>query len=178
MLILVAPYLTACAIVFGDPFISINAHTQFYRTRANLPWDPKATMSWLQYLTTTFRPLELLQNMGIGLTTYPFDNKWNAYDVWLPHASVALRLLAVIGLVLFLRRCEGRLLLVVLLTALLPFAFTWRVAGGSEWRFTLHAYPFYLIAVAHAVDRGRVVMRRAITPSAQTSGNVLRATDT
>ncbi|MFI5183675.1 MAG: glycosyltransferase family 39 protein [Vicinamibacteria bacterium] len=155
-MLLVAPYLVTCTLVFGDPFISVNAHTQFYRTRANLAWD--SSMTWFQYLTATFRPLELVQNMMIGLTAYPFDNKWNAYDVWIPHAAVVLRLLAVAGLALFVRRREGRLLLVVLVTALIPFAFTWRVAGGSEWRFTLHAYPFYLLAVAHVVDEGLAVL--------------------
>ena len=27
-----------------------------------------------------------------------------------------------------------------------PYALTWNVAGGSEWRFTMHAYPLYLAA--------------------------------
>ncbi len=148
---LVAPYLINCALVFGDPFISVDAHTHFYRGRANLPWDP--SMTWLQYLLSSFRPLELVQTFLIGVTTYPFDNKWNPYMVWVPHLPLALRLLSLVGLLLFLRRREGRLLLVVLVTALVPFAFTWRVPGGSEWRFTLHAYPFYLIAAAYAFDQ-------------------------
>jgi hypothetical protein len=155
--LLVAPYLATSAIVFGDPFVSINAHTQFYRTRADLSWSP--SMTWLQYLTATFRPAELIRNMLIGLTTYPFDNKWDAYDVWLRHSAIVLRLLSVAGLFLFLRHREGRLLLLVLVAALLPFAFTWRVPGGSEWRFTLHAYPFYLLAAAHAIDRGLTWLR-------------------
>jgi Dolichyl-phosphate-mannose-protein mannosyltransferase len=149
---LVAPYLINCALVFGDPFISVDAHTHFYRGRANLPWDP--SMNWLQYLLSSFRPLELVQTFLIGVTTYPFDNKWDPYIVWVPHLPLALRLLSLVGLLLFLKRREGRVLLVVLVTALVPFAFTWRVPGGSEWRFTLHAYPFYLIAAAYAFDQG------------------------
>jgi Dolichyl-phosphate-mannose-protein mannosyltransferase len=150
--LLVAPYLVNCARVFGDPFISVNAHTHFYRGRADLPWNP--SMTWLQYLTSSFRPLDLLRNLLIGLTTYPFDNKWDPYGVWLAHSSLILRLLSLAGLVLFLRRRDGRVLLVILETALVPFAFTWSVPGGSEWRFTLHAYPFYLLAAAYTLVAG------------------------
>lgn len=182
-----APYLVSCALVFGDPFVSINAHTQFYRTRANLPWDP--SMTWLQYLKGTFRPLELARNLGIGLTTYPFGNKWGPYDVWLPHLSTALAMLSLAGLVLFLKSREGRLLLVVLASSLVPFAFTWQVPGGSEWRFTLHAYPFYLLAAALAFEGGvglfwrtacRAVGSRAASGSGAvpTGGNVLRTIHT
>lgn len=187
-LLLLGPYLMSCALAFGDPFVSINAHTQFYRTRASLPWDP--SMTWLQYLAATFRPLELLQNLALGLTAYPFTNKWAPYDVWLPHLSVALQALSLVGLVLFLKSREGRLVLVVLLSALVPFAFTWRVPGGSEWRFTLHAYPFYLLAAALAFDAAvgalwglacRAVGSRSPSPDIDTAtsgDNVLRATET
>jgi hypothetical protein len=155
--LLIAPYLVTCAIVFGDPFVSINAHTQFYRSRAALPWDP--SMTWFQYLAATFRPAELIGNLLVGLTTYPFDNKWDAYDVWVRHSAIVLRLLSVTGLALFLWHREGRFLLLTLLAALLPFAFTWRVPGGSEWRFTLPAYPIYLLAAAYAVERGAKALR-------------------
>ena len=150
--LLVSPYLINCARAFGDPFISIDAHTHFYRGRANLPWDP--SMTWLQYLVSSYRPTELLENLLIGLTTYPFDNKWDPFDVWVPHSSSVLRLLSLLGLLMFLGRREGRFLLVVLVTALVPFAFTWGVQGGSEWRFTLHAYPFYLLAASYALVGG------------------------
>jgi hypothetical protein len=35
---------------------------------------------------------------------------------------------------------------------------TWAVPGGGEWRFTLHAYPFYLLAAFWLLDR---LVRRA-----------------
>jgi hypothetical protein len=41
---------------------------------------------------------------------------------------------------------QGRLLLGVIALAILPFALTWNITGGAEWRFTLAAYPFYLVA--------------------------------
>jgi hypothetical protein len=47
----------------------------------------------------------------------------------------------------------GVLLLVVLVSSLLPYAFTWNIAGGGEWRFTMHVYPLYLLAAFYAVDR-------------------------
>jgi len=42
----------------------------------------------------------------------------------------------------------GRWLLMLLVSSLLPYAFTWEIPGGAEWRFTMHAYPIYLIAAA------------------------------
>jgi hypothetical protein len=56
-----------------------------------------------------------------------------------------------VGLVLMAATPQGRLLWVLLLGTLLPYAFTWAIPGGGEWRFTLPAYPFYLIAAALAL---------------------------
>jgi 4-amino-4-deoxy-L-arabinose transferase-like glycosyltransferase len=148
--ILVGPYLASCAIALGDPFVSINAHTQFYRSRAGLPEDQP--MNWLQYLSVSFHPAELARNLLVGLTTFPFNNKWLAFNLWLPRSSSVLRLLSLVGMLLFLRTREGRLLLLILFSALVPFAFTWGLVGGDDLRFTLHAYPFYLLAAAYAFD--------------------------
>jgi hypothetical protein len=148
--VLVTPYLASCAIALGDPFISINAHTQFYRARAGLPEDPP--MSWLQYLSGSFQVTELVRNLLVGLTTFPFNNKWLAFNLWLPRSSGVLRVLSVAGMLLFLRCREGRLLLLLLFTALVPFAFTWGLVGGDDLRFTLHAYPLYLLAAAYSFD--------------------------
>jgi hypothetical protein len=49
---------------------------------------------------------------------------------------------------------DGRMLLVILFGSLLPYAFTWNVAGGGEWRFTMHAYPFYILAALSSVELG------------------------
>jgi hypothetical protein len=32
-----------------------------------------------------------------------------------------------------------------------PYAITWNVAGGGEWRFSMHAYPFYILAALDAI---------------------------
>ena len=145
------PYLATCAVAFGDPLLAINTHTGFYRQRAGLPSD--ASMNWAHYLATTFGPVELARNLARGLTTYPFSNKWLPYNLWLPGLATALRLASLGGLILFVKDGAGRLLLLVLLTTLLPFAFTWGVSGGSEWRLTLVAYPFYLLAASFAGSR-------------------------
>ncbi len=149
--LLVTPYLASCAIVFGDPFIAINTHTEFYRSRAGLA--PVPGLNWLEYLGASFQPGELVRNLIVGLTTYPFNNKWLAFNLWIPRSAAALRALSVAGLLLFLGCRQGRLLLVALFTALIPFAFTWRLPGGDDLRFTIHAYPFYLLAAAYALDR-------------------------
>ncbi|HVQ32163.1 MAG TPA: glycosyltransferase family 39 protein [Vicinamibacteria bacterium] len=149
-LALIAPYLASCAIAFGDPFLAINTHTGFYRSRAGLPAE--TGMSWGQYLATSFGPVDLVRKMVVGRTIYPFANKWLPYTLWLPGLATVLRVSSLVGLVLFLKRRQGRLLLVVLFAALLPFAFTWDITGGREWRLTLVAYPFYLLAAAFAAD--------------------------
>ena len=66
-----------------------------------------------------------------------------------------LRLLSLAGLALFVWSRKGRLLLVILPAALAPFAFTFRITGGNEGRFTLMAYPFDLVAAALTLDRAR-----------------------
>jgi hypothetical protein len=154
----------SCALTFGDPLYSINAHTRFYRERAGLSWA--GSMSWLEYLRASYGPIDLVRNLVVGVTAYPFGNKWIPYNLWFPQGARILQLFSLAGLALFLRTREGRFLLLVLLTALLPFAFTWEIVGGGEWRFTLLAYPFYLLAAAHALDRGFVFLlqrgRRAL----------------
>jgi hypothetical protein len=158
--VLVAPFLVTSKIATGDALHSINAHTTFYRSRASLPAE--APMSWHEYLRRSFAPAELLENLVAGLTVHPFDNKWQPFAIWARPAPRLLRWLSAVGLVLFLRTRNGRLLLVVLFSALVPFAFTFRITGGDEWRMTLLAYPFYLVAAAHALERARGLAVRAI----------------
>jgi hypothetical protein len=164
-LTLVAPFLLSCALAFGDPFHSVNAHTKFYRSRAGLEYQQ--SLSWSGYLASAFAPRELAQTALRGLTTEPFASKWRGLDYLTPWLRRVLAPLAVAGLLLFTRSREGRLLLVILIGCLLPYAFTWKVPGGAEWRFTLPAYPFYLLAGFLAVERGLGWLRalRAATPA-------------
>jgi 4-amino-4-deoxy-L-arabinose transferase-like glycosyltransferase len=143
------PYLVTCWIAFGDAFHSINAHTVFYRGRAGLAHDQP--MNALRFLSHRRGALELADTGLVGLTTYPFLNKWADFDDWVPGASLLFAGASLVGLLGFCFEPRARLLLLALFAALVPYAFTWQVPGGNEWRFTLHAYPFYLVAAAWAL---------------------------
>jgi hypothetical protein len=163
---LVGPFLLSCAIAYGDPFYAVNVHTKFYRSRSGLQFQE--SMGWLDYLRAG-SPLRQQVATGLtGLTTYPFRNKWHGLDHVSTWLARPLGVAAVAGLALFLRTAQGRLLLVVLFTSLLPYAFTWAIPGGAEWRFTLHAYPFYLIAAALALTCAAGWARRALARRAAT----------
>ena len=54
---------------------------------------------------------------------------------------------------MFLVDRTGRFLLLLLALSVVPYAFTWHIDGGGEWRFTMLAYPIYLIAAALAIER-------------------------
>jgi dolichyl-phosphate-mannose-protein mannosyltransferase len=149
LLAVVGPFLLACTLAYGDPLYSVNYHTKFYRSRSGLEFQH--SMGWLDYLRAG-SPLAEQAETGLrGLTTYPFQNKWRGFDAFSGWIGGPLSLCAVAGLALFALRPAGRLLLVVLATSLLPYAFTWRIPGGAEWRFTMHAYPFDLLAAALTV---------------------------
>jgi hypothetical protein len=150
---IVVPYLVSCAIATGDPFFALNYHTLYYRHAEGM--DTAAPMSAADYVTTktVARPVRTLDTAFAGLIVQPFITKWNGLG-WMPGLGTAAAWLALSGLAVlpFVRR--GRLLLLILLTSLVPYMLTWNIAGGSEWRFTMHAYPFYLVAAAYAVVGG------------------------
>ena len=156
---LLAPYLIACQLAYGDALYSINYHTGFYRARQGV--EAGASMSWDSYVLSSGTPLATLDTLLVGLTHYPFANKWRHFEWILPGLGRGLAVAALAGLVLLGFRPVGRLLLVVLASALLPYAFTWPVPGGREWRFTLHAYPFYLLAACVAVETALRALRPA-----------------
>ena len=162
--VFVAPYLINCWIEFGDPLYAINAHTEFYRAREGL--EAGTPMTWADYLgeRASTRPVGFAERSLVGLTTYSFDNKWTGFDVWAPWLGPGLRWLALVGLLLLAWRPSGRLLLVGLLTALVPYAFTWHIRGGAEWRFTAHAYPVFLIAATFSLARVVSLVQSAAAP--------------
>jgi dolichyl-phosphate-mannose-protein mannosyltransferase len=157
MLVVAGPYLLSCALAYGDPLYAVNFHTKFYRSRSGIPYG--GSMSWMQYLHTGFRPFHLIDTGLTGLTTYPFANKWDGFAYLSPWVGRVLSVAAIAGLVLFLGSAAGRLLLVVLVTSLVPYAFTWQVPGGAEWRFTMHALPFYLVAAWLALTQAARLAR-------------------
>lgn len=147
--IVIAPFLINCAIVYGDPLFSVNDNTKFYRSRENIP-EAEKPMTVANYLTGRLlqRPFKFIDTGFEGLTRYPFLNKWKGFIYISPLLSKFLAACALIGTILLLFSSHGRLILLLLLSSLIPYAFTYEIAGGNEWRFTMHAYPFYLISGA------------------------------
>lgn len=148
---LVSPYLVNCARELGDPLIAINYHTGYYRFSEGLP--SQQPMNASQYLREKVRrsPLTTIDTGLVGTLVEPFRTKWTGLD----YTSRPLRMLlywsAIAGCLMLPFIAAGRLMLVILLTSVVPYAFTWNVGGGGEWRFTMHAYPFYIVAACYAL---------------------------
>jgi hypothetical protein len=169
--LLVAPYLINCWRETGDPFYAVNYHTIYYRHADGLPRDP--SVHAIEYLADKLarHPIATLDVAVQGLFTFPLANKFHGYVDWSAYLGPVLRWSAIAGLIAALWSATGRLLLVILFTSLLPYAVTWSVGGGSEWRFTQHVYPMYLvlgcsaIALALRTIRSLVRDRRIARPS-------------
>jgi 4-amino-4-deoxy-L-arabinose transferase-like glycosyltransferase len=153
--LLVAPYLISCAIATGDPFYAIDYHTKFYRYGEGLPSEQP--MSAAAYVASKIggRPIAALDTATTGLFVHPFVTKWRGLEAWIPGIGSVLSWLAIAGLLAWPFFANGRMLLVILFGSLLPYAFTWNVRGGGEWRFTMHAFPFYVLAALSAVELAR-----------------------
>lgn len=149
--VLVAPFLFNCWRATGDPFFAINYHTVYYRAAEGQA--TKEPMSALQYVTSKFvaRPFQTVDTASVGIVRRPFVRNWTGFDHWISGAGRVLQVCAAAGLVLALWTRDGRLLLILLFTSLIPYALTWPLGGGGEWRFTQHAYPFYLVAAGGAI---------------------------
>ncbi len=151
MAIVVAPYLINCAVATGDPFLSINYHTTYYRYSEYGAAD--APMSAAAYLRgkAAAHPVAMIDTGLNGLFVQPFITKWIGLEPWSPLLAPIARALALAGLAAMVFLPGGRLLLVALLGSLVPYMFTWNIGDGNAWRFTMHAYPFFLVASAVAV---------------------------
>jgi hypothetical protein len=157
---LVGPYVLNCWRSFGDPLYAINVHADVYRASEGQAVHDGETAP--QYLAGMMRshPVRTLDTFVLGMSQYPFTNKWTGFDRWVPSAGKWLAICSLAGLLAFASTPEGRLLLVVLAGSLVPFAFTWRLV--NDWRFTEHAYPFLLMAAALTIAG----VARAVRPQA------------
>ena len=171
--VLVAPFLINCAIATGDPFYAINNHTDFYLKREGADLSRRSgtaakadvrPISAVRYSAGKFesRPIAATDNAVRGIFVYPFANKWVGLNLWYPGLGTVLAGLAITGLVAWLWWPEGRLLLAMFFGSLVPFSMTWTVLGGAEWRLTLFAYAFYLIAAFWVVDKAVRFVRAAL----------------
>jgi hypothetical protein len=149
MLLLVGPFLVNCWRTFGDPLYAINVHAGVYK--ATETEASGGDLSVREYIAAHLRsrPFQTIETFALGLTQYPFARKWAGFDVWHPRLGSILAAAAVLGLFLFTATAAGRLLLVVLIASLLPYALTWRLI--ADWRFTEHAYPIFLIAACSPI---------------------------
>jgi hypothetical protein len=147
--LLVGPYLVSCWYVFGDPLYALNFHARGFQVTERMKVDgPPSAMAYVAGKIVA-RPYRTLHTIAVGMTSYPFGNKWDGFDRWVPGLGGWLSAAALAGLLLFASSWPGRLLLLVLTCSLVPFAATWQLA--ADWRFTQHAYPFYLIAAFFAL---------------------------
>lgn len=169
--VLVGPYLLNCYRVMGDPFYAINAHTRFYRSSEGLP--AQARMNAVAYTVDKFRraPVAEFDTAVRGLFVFPFESKFRGFPTFPAWFGPALAALSAAGLFAWLWTPAGRLLLVLLFSSLAPYMLTWRLRGGGEWRFTMHAYPLYLLAAVAAAALVIAGTRRFI--SARLRGEAL-----
>lgn len=146
MTILVAPYLINCYRATGDAFIAVNYHTGFYQDAAGIVSDTRPSALAFTLAPFARKPIAAADTAVRGLFVTPFATKWRNFKYVVPLAADVLPWLAAAGLVAWIATPGGRLLLVILITSLVPYMFTWSLRGGDHWRFTMHAYPFYLVA--------------------------------
>lgn len=147
---MVLPYLISNTIAYGDPFLAVNYHTGYYRHAEGVA--SQQPMSAGDYVRDRFarRPVATLDVGALGLFVWPFANKWHPFDIWIRGLGSLLSWMAIAGLTIWLFQPRGRLMLVILITGLLPYAFTWNLGGGGEWRFTMHVYSIYLVGAVSA----------------------------
>jgi len=151
MTVLVAPFMINCWRAFGDPLYAINVHANVYRTAEGQTEQSGLTAAAYIESTARNRPFQSLDTVVLGLTAYPFENKWRGFDQWVPSLGTWLSRASLLGLILLMGSTTGRLLLVVLVASLVPYAVTWKLI--SDWRFTEHAYPIFLIASCVAIGQ-------------------------
>ncbi|MSO62565.1 MAG: phospholipid carrier-dependent glycosyltransferase [Acidobacteria bacterium] len=150
----VSPFLVNCWITFGDPLFSLHDRTRSFQQWFDLPTGTPMSPGQFLLSKAAAAPVGFAETAFNGFTTYPFHYKWNGFEAWL----------ALIGMVLFLWSFPGHLLLLVLLSSMVPYVFTWqtpRILELHHFRYTLQAYPIYLIAAALAIEQATLLVRAA-----------------
>jgi Dolichyl-phosphate-mannose-protein mannosyltransferase len=150
---LLGPFLLSCAIAMGDPFYAINYHTGYYRYGEGLP--SSQPMNTAAYLGAKFtgHPVRVFDTVLTGIFVQPFATRFHGYEGYAPHIGSVVQWCSAAGLMILPFVPAGRIVIVILVTSLIPYAFTWNVSGGGEWRFTMHAYPLYIAAALFAIER-------------------------
>jgi hypothetical protein len=161
------PYFVNCWRVYGDPLYTFNVHGEIYSaTEGQSDWKG-STASYVKRKIAQ-RPIEIVDTVAQGLTFYPFTNKWHGLDAWMPRLGERASIAALVGLVVLAASPPGRLLLIVMVSALLPFSLTWTV--DPDFRFTVFAYPMFLIAAAVACGAALRAARAVLLPARRSLG--------
>ncbi len=140
--LLVGPYLISCWWVQGDPFYTFSLQSEFYDSGTGLG------AGFAERLLQS--PVATFDDMLQGMTVYPWANKWQGLDPWSPHGSRVLSLLSIVGVVLWVWSVQGRAVLLVFAASILPFAYVASLRAYTEWRLTMHSYPFLIVSAAFA----------------------------
>jgi hypothetical protein len=90
MAAIVSPFLITCWITFGDPLYAIDVHANVYQVTEGRAAEPGLTALSYIKAEASRRPIRLLETVALGLTRYPFLNKWTGFDVWSHALGVAL----------------------------------------------------------------------------------------
>jgi 4-amino-4-deoxy-L-arabinose transferase-like glycosyltransferase len=146
--VVAGPYFVNCWRVFGDPLYSFNFHANIYRVAEGQQTSSDGTASYITSKIAS-QPFDMVDTLVLGVTSYPFGNKWRGLDPWWPGLARWAAVAGVAGLLLLPVSALGRLFMLIGLMSIAPFAFTWKI--DATWRFTAHAYPFLLIAAAAAL---------------------------
>lgn len=164
-LIVAGPYFVNCWRVHGDPLYTFNVHGNIYSIRQSEGEWKGSTAGYVAHRIAE-QPIEALDTIVQGVTTYPFTNKWHGLDFWCAGLGDWAPVAAIVGLAVLAAFASGRLLLIATWASLLPFSFTW--TSDPDFRFTEHVYPTLLIAgaigVAAVLRAARAVLLPAVSP--------------
>ncbi|HET9272025.1 MAG TPA: hypothetical protein VFO31_27795, partial [Vicinamibacterales bacterium] len=161
LLLVAGPFFVNCWRVLGDPFYAFTVHGSVYSLAEG---KPEYTGGTVGYILEKFerQPLVMFDTVAQGLTTYPFTNKWGGLGHWVDGLAGRAAAAALVGLVVLAALPRGRLVIMMMVGSIVPFAFTWTV--DPDYRFTVQAYPFLLVAAAVTVAIAADLIHRALVP--------------
>ena len=147
---------------YGDPFLAIDIHTAVYRETEGESGITRRSVGGAGHvhLEISLTAVAIGRYCGPRADRIPFHEQ--VVSGFAPWQSKLGKLLSwsggdrTVSICRFARRA-GCCSLIVLATSLVPYMVTWKLI--HDWRFTLHAYPFFLTAAAHAIATATRVVR-------------------